>query len=100
MENKLILPLKLDSGQVIKIEATSTDKEQEIGVLDAIPIEKIADMIKDIGKSFKGVFEAVGPKRVGIKLGLEVSLESGALTALIVKGTGKANFEVSLEWEK
>jgi hypothetical protein len=31
-------------------------------------------------------------------LGLEVGLESGNLTALLVKGTGTANLKLILEW--
>ena len=33
-------------------------------------------------------------------LGIEVAVESGQLTALIVKGSGKANLEITMEWGK
>jgi Trypsin-co-occurring domain 1 len=35
-----------------------------------------------------------------VKIGFEVAVESGQLTALIVKGSGKANLEISMEWSK
>lgn len=30
----------------------------------------------------------------------ELAIESGQLTAVIVKGSGKANLEITLEWER
>jgi hypothetical protein len=30
---------------------------------------------------------------------MELAIESGQLTAIIVKGSGKANLEITLEWE-
>jgi hypothetical protein len=99
MENSMIVPLILDDGTQIKIEATGS-KERDVTTIGELHISEITKLIKGIGASFKDVFESIGPNKVAIKLGLEVSVESGALTALIVKGTGKANFEISLEWAK
>jgi hypothetical protein len=33
------------------------------------------------------------------KIGIELAIESGQLTAVIVKGSGKVNLEIMLEWE-
>lgn len=42
------------------------------------------------------------PKKVTVtvKFGMELAIESGQLTAVIVKGSGKANLEITLEWER
>jgi len=40
------------------------------------------------------------PDKISVKLGLEISVESGQLTALFVKGAGKANLEITMEWSK
>ncbi len=40
----------------------------------------------------------IQPDKVSVKIGLEIAIESGQLTALIVKGASKANFEISMEW--
>jgi hypothetical protein len=34
------------------------------------------------------------------EFGVEFGYESGQLTALIVKGTGKANLKITMEWTK
>ena len=43
-------------------------------------------------------FQKVKPRKASVELGLEVGLESGHLTALLVKGTGTANLKLTLEW--
>lgn len=43
--------------------------------------------------------QKVKPKKASVKFGMEMALESGQLTALVVKGSGKANLEITLEWE-
>jgi hypothetical protein len=100
MSNTVIVPLTLEDGTEIHIEATPLDKEEDVSSLEAIPFDKILHLVKGIGKAFSTGLHALNADKASIKLGLEVSLESGALTALIVKGTGKANFEINLEWSK
>jgi hypothetical protein len=39
------------------------------------------------------------PKKATVKFGMEMAIEAGQLTAVIVKGSGKANLEITLEWE-
>jgi hypothetical protein len=41
----------------------------------------------------------VKPKKATVKFGMELAIESGQLTAVIVKGSGKGNLEITLEWE-
>ncbi len=45
-----------------------------------------------------GVVQEAKPDKASIKFGLEVTLESGKLTTLLVKGSGKGNLEITLEW--
>ena len=48
------------------------------------------------------------PQKATVKFGMELAIvprtgyanESGQLTAVIVKGPGKANLEITLEWER
>ena len=48
--------------------------------------------------AFKRSFDRVKPKKASVEFGVEVGIESGALSALICKGTGTANLRVVLEW--
>lgn len=60
---------------------------------------------KDLGPSLEGLaqvvhgaFEKVKPDKATVELAIEVGVESGKLTALWVKGEGKANLKVTLTW--
>jgi len=39
------------------------------------------------------------PAKVTVEFGCEVGVETGQLTAILVKGTSKANLKVTLEWK-
>ena len=97
-----IIPLKLSDGTLIKVEATQIG-EQPVSAETRIfkqatsIIKSIAD---DIAGTLKEVNENVKPDKFSVTLGLEIGVESGELTALIVKGTGTANLEITMEWGK
>ena len=42
--------------------------------------------------------QKVKPRAASVEFGLEIGIESGQLTALLVKGTGTANLKITLEW--
>jgi Trypsin-co-occurring domain 1 len=46
----------------------------------------------------RGTFDRIKPDKASVKFGLKVAVESGHLTAVVVKGSGEANLEVTLEW--
>jgi Trypsin-co-occurring domain 1 len=43
--------------------------------------------------------QTVKPKQATVKFGMELAIESGQLTTVIVKGSGTGNLEITLEWE-
>mgnify|MGYP003717199083 CR=1 FL=1 len=59
---------------------------------------KFPVVLEEFSKIIKSSFIESRPDKVSIELGFELSVESGALTALLVKGTSKANITVNLEW--
>jgi hypothetical protein len=42
--------------------------------------------------------ERIQPSKASVEFGVEIGLETGHLTALICKGSGKANLKIALEW--
>ena len=60
----------------------------------------IKSIAEDIAGTLEEIKENVKPDSFSVTLGLEIGVESGELTALIVKGTGTANLEVTMEWNK
>lgn len=83
----------------IYIEATIQSGREEVGILDAIPFNKINEILSGIASSIGDTLEKSKPKKAAVELGLEFGVENGKLIALIAQGTGKANLKIRLEWE-
>ena len=98
MEQTTIIPLELSDGTIVRVEATPIG-DQEIA-FNQQPFKEARDAIKAIAKELSGVWQEVKPDKATIKFGLEIAIESGKITTLIVKGSSKANLEITLEWSK
>ena len=97
-----IISVELSDGTVVKVEATPIG-EQKVSsnnrlFRDITPT--IKSITNEIANTLKDIKETVKPDKVSVKLGVEVAVESGQLTALLVKGTSKANLEITMEWVK
>jgi Trypsin-co-occurring domain 1 len=92
-----IVPVLLPNGKEIRVEATLLPGEEEVS-FKALPAEEIFDAVEGIAQAVVTTLQKVKPRKATVELGLEVGLESGHLTALLVKGTGTANLKLTLEW--
>jgi hypothetical protein len=92
------VPVKLKDGTVVYIEATSTGREDVAFNLKSFG--QVTEALEGISRSLVQSLEKVEPDKASVKFGLELAIESGNLTAVIVKGSGKANLEITLEWNK
>ena len=61
--------------------------------------QPVADAIEGIVQMIAAPIQKVRPNKATVKFGMELAIESGQLTAVIVKGSGKGNLEIMLEWE-
>jgi Trypsin-co-occurring domain 1 len=95
-----IIDVELSDGTVVKVEATPLG-EQRVA-FQSRPFREATAAIKsiayEVAHTLQNVKDEIKPDKLSVKLGLEIAIESGQLTALIVKGAGKANFEIVMEW--
>lgn len=95
-----IIPVELADGTIVRVEATPIG-EQRVS-FQSRPFKEVTTTIKAITNELAGTLQdiqkQVKPEKVSVKLGLEIAIESGQLTALIVKGASKANLEITMEW--
>jgi hypothetical protein len=92
-----IIKAELANGSTLHIQATILGSEEE--VVFALPsFEGVTDAIEGIAQSVVSTLEKVKPQKASVEFGLEVALESGQLTALLVKGSGTSNLKITLEW--
>lgn len=92
------IPVELPNGSVIKIEASRSGREDISS--DTFDFKEVTEALEGITQAIFGTLQKVQPNKATVKFGMEISADSGALTAVIVKGSSKANLEISLEWQK
>lgn len=91
------VPVQLPNGAIVKVEVASTGRE-DVG-FDVKQFQPVAEAIEGVVQMIAAPIQKVRPKKATVKFGMELAIESGQLTAVIVKGSGKANLEITLEWE-
>lgn len=90
------VPVELPNGAIIQVEITQTGREDV--ALDIKPFKQVTDALEGITEALAATLQKSKPGKATVKFGLEIGIESGQLTAAIVKGATKANLEISLEW--
>ena len=100
MEEKTeIIKTALANGAVLHIQATVLGGEEEVAF--TLPSFKgITDAIEGIAESITSTLQKVKPQKASVEFGLEIVLEAGQLTALLVKGSGTTNLKITLEWSE
>jgi len=84
-------------GTVVTFEARSLDRERQASA--RLPsFNDVALTITSLAQSLSGAIAAAKPQKASVEFGVEVAVESGQLTALIVKGGAKANLKITLTW--
>ena len=102
MQNEQTKPItvKLDDQTTIQFETTVPRGEQDISDTKMVmEYEKFSMSVEKIASQTIEPLKKLQAKKITLKMGLALGIESGGLTAMIVKGTGKANMEVTIEWE-
>jgi hypothetical protein len=95
----------LPNGTKTWVEATplgsrEADAAAFEGLTEALSLDAVRSAIEGVSALVRETIEKVAPDKASVEFGLEIGLESGQLTALWVKGSGKANLKITLSWEK
>lgn len=95
-----VLPLDVGDGREILVEVrTDTSGEQDVGVLPDLSFDGVVDSIEAITQKLTTALAKARPDSATLEFGIDVGLESGQLTALLVKGSGTAAIKITLVWE-
>jgi hypothetical protein len=92
------IPVQLEDGTTILVEVTQTGREDVAN--EASKFKAVTDALGGIVQAIAEPINRARPTKATVKFGMELAVESGKLTAVLVKGSGKANLEISLEWTK
>jgi hypothetical protein len=96
-----IISAELEEGISISIQSTPLGGQELVGALPGPHVFKeVTDTIESLARAMVGTLKKVKPHTATVEFGLQIGVESGKLTALLVKGTGNANLKITLEWSE
>ena len=93
-----LIPMDLGDGVIAQIEVLETGREK-VSAGTLLPFDSVAKAITKISKVVIAPIQAVKPTKATVKYGLAIGIEEGSFVAAIVRGSGTANLEITLEWE-
>ena len=92
-----LVPVKLANGTQIRVAATMLGGEEDVA-FKLLSFDEVTNTIEGIAGSLNAALQKVKPKKASVEFGLEVAVESGKLTSLLVNGSGTATLKITLEW--
>lgn len=99
METVEVVKADLGGGRIIHLEAqTVGDPETDVGIRDVLSFQGVVDTIEALTESLMNALRTAKPDKATLEFGVDIGVESGALTSVIVKGTGTATVKITLEW--
>lgn len=95
------VPVELEDGTTFLVELPGevTRGREQVSGNDEKLQNKLGESIRGIVSTITEPLRQVKPNKATLKLGLEIGIEQGSLVAMIVRGTGKTNVEITLEWD-
>lgn len=99
MERNVIkVNLSDDVSCLFEIEE-SFSREDVNAIEDTFDFSIVTNQVKKISQQLTDTFKKLGNSKTTVEFGVELSVESGKITSMIVKGSGKANLKITLEWD-
>ena len=99
MDAREVLTVDFGDNRRILVEARKdADPEADVGVGDLLKFDRVIDTIDAVSESVLEAIKRAAPKKATVEFGVDVGLESGGLTSMLVKGTGSATLNITLEW--
>jgi hypothetical protein len=99
MDRTEVVKSQLENGTIIRIQAASFGGEQRVAEPNFVaPFTEVTQAVEGIANSMVATLKKVQPRSASVEFGLEIGVEAGHLTALLVKGTGTANLKITLQW--
>lgn len=99
-----VLPVRLANGVILQAEVVGADLGHEGDVAAGLnsfapkSLDDVISAIEGIAASVGDAFKRVQPDEAVVEFGIELVAEAGNLTALLVKGGGKASLAITLKW--
>jgi hypothetical protein len=93
-----IIRVRLDEKTIINVEAENLGGEEYIALGLPPAFDEISTTIEGIAKTVVTTLRKIRPSKGTVEFGLQIAVEAGHLTTLLVKGSGAASLKITLEW--
>ena len=98
MDNYQVVSAELPNGATLRIVAEQGGGAQDVAWNGPFDFDRVRDVIEGLAEMVQTAVTKVRPDSVEVELGLDISVESGKLTALLVKGDAGASLKITLGW--
>jgi hypothetical protein len=95
-----LVATQIDGTPLLLEVRAGDDPERDVSILRDTSFDGVVEAIKKISTQLSAALNEVKPDKAALEFGVDVGIESGQLTALIVKGSGSASLKITLEWGK
>ena len=96
-----VVPVVLDDGTQIMARASVLGGNEDVAALEhVLSFNQVTATVRNIAKALNTTITELEPDKARIEFGIELALQSGQLSALLVQGRTAGNLKISLEWEK
>jgi hypothetical protein len=92
-----IVPVQFADGTRLHIKATILGREEDVA-FKLLSFEQVTDTIEHVATALTAALKKAKPKKASVEFGLEIAVDSGKLTALLVESGGTATIKIALEW--
>jgi Trypsin-co-occurring domain 1 len=94
-----VVSVRLPNGVVVGVEVAEGGAGN-VSALDQLDFRQVEGVIEGLAQVVTGALRKSRPHRATAELGLNLQVESGKLTGILVKAGGSASLKISLTWER
>ena len=91
------ISLELEDGRVVQVEVEDTGRSDVS--IDRRTFREAMENLEGVIEALTSTVNKVRPTKASVKFGIDIGVEAGQLTAVILKGSSRANIEITMEWE-
>ena len=98
--DRSVVPARVgDDGPVVMITlAEELSPEHDVAISRVLSFNGFADSVGAIASSITQALHSAKPDEAQVDFGVDIGIEAGQLTSLIVQGSGTATMHIKLIW--
>lgn len=96
---RTVRKVALPNGGTIAVQALGTLGAQDVSSGGSFDFEQVSSALTGLAEVAKQAIERATPDSATVEFGMNLTVEAGKLTALLMSGSGSASLKVTLNWK-